>query len=141
MPKITRPVALVIAAAVLAATPGIAAEYASTAASPYRLNIEQPGVYRLNAKGAYAPTPAPAPAGTKMPAQYADKPFAAQIQSAARKAAIDPALVHAVIFVESRYPRPLAQGIGLMQVLPETAARYGVTNRVFQANLRPARVT
>lgn len=142
MPKITRPVALVFAAAVLAATPGIAAEYASTAASPYRLNIEQPGVYRLNAKGAYAPTRAPAPAREpEMPAQYADKPFAAQIQSAARKAAIDPALVHAVIFVESRYnPAALSPkgAIGLMQVLPETAARYGVSNPGFspEANLQ-----
>ena len=62
-------------------------------------------------QGAYAPTPLPRPPETKMPAQYADKPFAAQIQSAARKAAIDPALVHAVIFVESRYnPGTLAQG-------------------------------
>lgn len=142
MPKITRPVALVVAAAVLSATPGIAAEYASTAASPYRLNIEQPGVFRLNVKGPYAPTPAPAPAREpEMPAQYADKPFAAQIQSAARKTAVDPALVHAVIFVESRY-NPTARSpkgaIGLMQVLPETAARYGVTNPGFspEANLQ-----
>ena len=142
MLKITRPVALVFAAAVLSTTPVIAAEVASTAASPYRLNIEQPGVYRLNAKGPYAPTPAPAPARKpETPAQYADKPFAVQIQSAAREAAIDPALVHAVIFVESRY-NPAARSpkgaIGLMQVLPETAARYGVANPGFspEANLQ-----
>ena len=142
MTKIVPPIAFVFAAAVLAATPGIAAEYASTSASPYRLNIEQPGVYRLNAKGAYAPTPAPAPAREpETPAQYADKPFAVQIRNAARKAAIDPALVHAVIFVESRY-NPAARSpkgaIGLMQVLPETAARYGVTNPGFspEANLQ-----
>ena len=97
MPKITRPIALVFTAA-LSVTPGIAAEYASTAASPYRLNIEQPGIYRLDAKGPYAPTPAPVrePA---IPSLFADKPFASQIQSAAREAAIDPALVHAVIFL------------------------------------------
>ena len=142
MPKITRPVALVCAAAVLCATAAIAAEHAPAAASPYRLNIEQPGIYRLNAQGPYAPTPAPAPATEpEIPAPYADQPFAAQIRSAARKAAIDPALVHAVIFVESRYnPAALSPkgAIGLMQVLPETAARYGVPDPGFspEANLK-----
>ena len=140
MPKITRPVALVFAAAVLSATPGIAAENASTAASPYRLSIEQPGVFRLNLKGPHAPAPEPVrePA---IPSLFADKPFAAQILSAARDAAIDPALVHAVIFVESRYnaaARSPKGAIGLMQVLPETAARYGVPNPAFspEANLQ-----
>jgi soluble lytic murein transglycosylase-like protein len=140
MLKTTRPVALVFAAAVLCSTRGIAAEYGFAAASPYRLNLEQPEVFRLNAKRAYAPTPEPArePA---VPSLYADKPFAAQIQSAARKAAIDPALVHAVIFVESGYnsaARSAKGAIGLMQVLPETAARYGVTDPGFspEANLK-----
>ena len=140
MLKITRLVALVFAAAVPCATPGIAAEVASTLASPYRLNIEQPGVYRLNAKGPHTPASEPVrePA---IPSLFADKPFASQIQSAARDAAIDPALVHAVIFVESRY-NPAARSpkgaLGLMQVLPETAARYGVTNAAFspEANLQ-----
>jgi len=140
MPKITRLVTLVFAAAVLSATPGIAAEHASTAASPYRLNIEQPGVYRLNAKVTQAPIPEPA-REPPIPSLLADKPFAAQIQNAAREAAVDQALVHAVIFVESRY-NPAARSpkgaIGLMQVLPETAARYGVTNPGFspEANLQ-----
>ncbi len=133
MPKITRSVARVFAAVVLSATPGIAAEHASTAASPYRLNIEQPGVYRLNAKVTQAPIPEPA-REPPIPSLLADKPFAAQIQNAAREAAVDQVLVHAVIFVESRY-NPAARSpkgaLGLMQVLPETAARYGVTNAAF----------
>ena len=140
MLKITRLVALVFAAAVLSATPGIAAEYGRAAVSAYRLNLEQPGVYRLNAKGLYAPTPKPA-SEPASPALYADKPFAAEIQSAAREAAIDPALVHAVIFVESRYnaaARSPKGAIGLMQVLPDTAARYGVIDPGFspEANLQ-----
>lgn len=135
-----RPVALVFAAAVLSATPGIAAEVTSTAASPYRLNIEQPGIYRLNAKVTQAPIPEPA-REPPIPSLLADKPFAAQIQNAAREAAVDQALVHAVIFVESRYnaaARSPKGAIGLMQVLPETAARYGVPNPAFspEANLQ-----
>jgi soluble lytic murein transglycosylase-like protein len=140
MPKIKRPVALIFAAAALCATPVIAAEAGSVAASPYRLNVEQPGVYRLNAKGSYAPAPEPARENA-VSAPYANQPFAAQIQSAAREAAIDPALVHAVIFVESGYnaaARSPKGAIGLMQVLPDTAARYGVTNAALspEANLQ-----
>ena len=55
--------------------------------------------------------------------------FSRLIDEAARNAALDPALVHAVIAVESRYnpaARSVKGAIGLMQVLPETAARYGV---------------
>ena len=71
----------------------------------------------------------------------ADKPFAIQIDSAARQASLDPALVHAVIHVESRY-NPSARSpkgaIGLMQLMPETAMRYGVADpsRAPEANLR-----
>jgi len=58
-----------------------------------------------------------------------EQPFSEEIALAARAASLDPALVHAVIFVESRYRRSAisARGaIGLMQVLPVTAARYGI---------------
>ena len=76
-----------------------------------------------------------------IPAQLADMPFAAEIQRASRQAALDPALVHALIYVESRY-NPVARSpkgaIGLMQLMPETARRYGVTKAVhaLEANLR-----
>ncbi len=142
MPKLTRPVALILIGAALFAAPGIAADHGPPAASPYRLSIEQPGVFRLNAKGPYAPTPAPVPAKEPaIPSLFAGNPFAFQIQSAAREAAIDPALVHAVIFVESRYnaaARSPKGALGLMQVLPETAARYGVSDPGFspEANLK-----
>lgn len=57
------------------------------------------------------------------------RPYAAQIASAARQSGLDPELVHAVIAVESAY-RPAAVSskgaVGLMQVLPETAQSYGV---------------
>jgi len=62
-------------------------------------------------------------------AKLAVQPFSNEIALAARVASLDPALVHAVIFVESRYQRSAISekgAIGLMQVLPGTAARYGV---------------
>jgi len=57
------------------------------------------------------------------------RPFAREVESAAQAAGVDPELVHAVIRVESAY-RPDALSpkgaVGLMQLLPETALRYGV---------------
>ena len=73
--------------------------------------------------------------------RLAGLPFAKLIEAAAREAALDPALVHAVIAVESGY-NPAARSpkgaLGLMQVLPATALRYGIRNaaRSPAANLR-----
>jgi soluble lytic murein transglycosylase-like protein len=56
-----------------------------------------------------------------------------EIASAARAHNIDPALIHAVISAESGY-NPLARShagaAGLMQLMPETAKRYGARNRL-----------
>lgn len=53
------------------------------------------------------------------------------IQAAARDHDVDAALIHAVISAESAY-NPLARSSkgarGLMQLIPETGARYGATN-------------
>jgi soluble lytic murein transglycosylase-like protein len=73
---------------------------------------------------AAAPKPAPSPA-------LARKRFHAEIASAAHKAGVDPALVHAVIGVESAYRENAVSpkgAVGLMQVMPETGRRYGVEN-------------
>lgn len=124
--------------AVLAA-PGRTAIAADTnpAAAGYRLSISDPGAFRLSGTGASERDSREAPA---IPPQLADKPFARLIHSAARDAALDPALVHAVIHVESGYnpgARSPKGALGLMQVMPETAARYGVRNpaRSVEANL------
>jgi soluble lytic murein transglycosylase-like protein len=74
-------------------------------------------------------------------AQVEARPFARQIEQAARDAGLDPVLVHAVIDAESRY-NPVARSpkgaLGLMQVLPETAARYGVAHALLpiEGNLK-----
>lgn len=59
------------------------------------------------------------------------QPYAAEIASAASATALDPALIHAVIYVESRYRHDALSpkgAIGLMQVMPDTAIRYGITD-------------
>jgi soluble lytic murein transglycosylase-like protein len=59
--------------------------------------------------------------------------YAQHIQDAARLTKLEPALIHAVISAESGY-NPLARShkgaAGLMQLMPETAKRYGVRNRL-----------
>lgn len=59
-------------------------------------------------------------------------PFSAAVRDAAHRFSVDPALVHAVISAESAYD-PLAVSdkgaIGLMQVMPDTGARYGVKEK------------
>lgn len=96
-------------------------------ASPYQLNVQAES-FRLSLPETQSPASRNAQA---IPAHLADKPYAKLIHSAALDAAIDPALVHAVIFVESGYD-PAARSpkgaIGLMQVMPETGLRYGVKN-------------
>jgi soluble lytic murein transglycosylase-like protein len=67
------------------------------------------------------------------------RPFADLIESVSLKHGIDPALVHAVVQVESNYQPRAVSGMGargLMQVLPSTAADFGVRNLFDpQANL------
>lgn len=67
------------------------------------------------------------------------KPHASEIETAARANNLDPALVHALIHVESRHNANALSNkgaVGLMQVLPETAQRFGINNPTStQANL------
>jgi soluble lytic murein transglycosylase-like protein len=66
--------------------------------------------------------------GTKLLPMQA-RPFHAEIAAAARTHGLEPALLHAVISAESAYrPRAVSPkgAQGLMQVMPATAARYGV---------------
>ncbi len=59
-------------------------------------------------------------------------PRDAQIRRAAERHGVDPLLVHAVVRAESGYdPKAVSPkgAAGLMQLMPETARRYGVTDR------------
>lgn len=70
--------------------------------------------------------------GGKPPLEFANKAqFDGIVDEIARLYGLDSALLHAVISVESRY-RPSAVSrkgaTGLMQLMPKTAKRYGVTD-------------
>ncbi len=60
------------------------------------------------------------------------KKYTSIIKAAAAKHQLDPNLLHAVIYAESAYNATAvssAGAVGLMQLMPATAKRYGVTNR------------
>jgi len=62
----------------------------------------------------------------------AGKPYREHVAEAARNTNLDPALIHAVIAVESNYNPNAVSGkgaAGLMQLMPETARRYGMKAR------------
>lgn len=92
-------------------------------ADPYRLQLPQRNDYRLHG--------AMSAASGEMHAALDRKPHAREIRAAAVASRLDPALVHALIHVESRHRKDAisAKGaVGLMQVLPATALRFGVEN-------------
>jgi len=66
--------------------------------------------------------------------------YSSQVLAAAEETSVEPALIHAVISVESGYnpsARSRAGAVGLMQLMPQTAERYGVTDRLDPAqNIR-----
>ncbi len=74
-------------------------------------------------------TPRPKnPAATKLLAKRRSK-FSPLIEEVAKKNRLDPKLLHAVIRAESAYdPKALSPkgAIGLMQLMPATAKRYGI---------------
>ncbi|MSQ72121.1 MAG: lytic transglycosylase domain-containing protein [Betaproteobacteria bacterium] len=60
-------------------------------------------------------------------------PYAEHVRAASRAANVDAALIHAVILVESGYNPSARSGkgaVGLMQLMPDTAKRYGVLDRL-----------
>jgi len=97
-------------------------------------NVPDDARYRVIARGSPAPAAAPAVAraGTAPAAAGARvRPYDALVRQTAAQYGIDPALVHAVIAVESGYdPKAVSHrgAMGLMQLMPETARRYGVAD-------------
>jgi soluble lytic murein transglycosylase-like protein len=84
--------------------------------------------YTLYRKGRPAAAPEATALDAPLPARYSD-----HVIAAARETNVDAALISAVISVESGY-NPLARSpagaVGLMQLMPGTALRYGVKNRL-----------
>lgn len=73
----------------------------------------------------------PAPVREERAGPILRRPYTDVVARAAARYGIDAALLHAVIAVESAYnaqARSSRGAAGLMQLMPETARRYGVTN-------------
>ena len=72
-----------------------------------------------------------APGRVFMPSQEDMQKYAHIIQTASKAYGVDASLVHAVISAESAYnPNAVSRtgAMGLMQLMPDTARRYGVQN-------------
>ncbi len=81
------------------------------------------------ASGVAEPAASGNPRGASLPARVAE--YRQAVELAARGAQVDARLVHAVIAVESGYnPNAISPkgALGLMQVMPETARRYGISD-------------
>lgn len=112
----------------------LASEISHTDASPYQLNLRNHADYRLKQPDKGRET------DSASTAELDKKPFGQRINAAAHDSHLDPALVHALIHVESRHQATAVSpkgAVGLMQVLPETAQRFGINNpKPPEANLR-----
>jgi len=125
-------------AGVLAAAPAAAETAYRLTRSDGDLRLPRPPLepYQMRAAEYRLAAPletGPAPVGSlAVPADdVSERPFAREVLQAATEAGVEPGLVHALIEVESAYrPNALSPkgAVGLMQLLPETAQRYGVTN-------------
>ena len=65
----------------------------------------------------------------RLPSDVSQRPYARLVERAADRHGVDPRLVHALIEVESSYRPDIvspAGAMGLMQLMPATARRYGV---------------
>jgi soluble lytic murein transglycosylase-like protein len=77
------------------------------------------------------------PARVYMPSQADIQRYSSIVETAASRYGVDKALVHAVISAESGYnPQAVSRtgARGLMQLMPETARRYGVHNSMDPAD-------
>ena len=93
-------------------------------------NVPTDGRYRLVLAAPPAPAAAPAPGGNTqwLTRSRAFDPF---IETAARETQVQPQLVRAIIVVESAFnPKAVSRkgAVGLMQLLPKTARRYGASD-------------
>ncbi|MDB5864017.1 MAG: Lytic transglycosylase, catalytic [Betaproteobacteria bacterium] len=90
-------------------------------------------LFMKSARPVAAPEPAAAVAAARAIGGGAPmhKPYGEAISRIAREQGLEPALLHAVITVESGYnarARSRQGASGLMQLIPSTAKRFGVTN-------------
>ena len=111
----------------------------SKTANPYQLQLAAEADYHLVSTALSVRARQAAQIGHPVSPELTAKPHASEIEAAALASNLDPALIHALIHVESRHnAKALSDkgAVGLMQVLPGTAQRFGVSNpQIPQANL------
>ncbi len=91
---------------------------------PGQITLERRGQTIVSTNARLAPQGAP---------RVSHSQFHGHILAASKETNVEPALIRAVINVESGYnpsARSHAGAVGLMQLMPGTAQRYGVTNRL-----------
>jgi len=128
--------AVAVTAVCLAAPPRAAADiYSFTDADgvTHYTNMPDDSRYALLIKAPPEPHPEHAPPVTVLRGDWHERAaaYSGMIDRVARTAAVHPALVRAVIAVESAFdPTAVSRAgaQGLMQLLPSTARRYGVGN-------------
>ena len=95
-------------------------------------NTPSGGRFELYLKEWHDPVPEKPQSGLRDYTGEMRSRYAGHIQAAAQATRIEPALIHAVISAESGY-NPAARSkkgaVGLMQLMPETARRYSVSDR------------
>jgi soluble lytic murein transglycosylase-like protein len=109
--------------------------YVDSEGAVHFTNVPQDSRFKVYLKEKKKPDPVTETLGSEI--RYYDAKerarYAKPIQDAARATRLEPALIHAVIAAESGY-NPFARSrrgaAGLMQLMPETAKRYGVKNRL-----------
>ena len=109
--------------------------YVDTDGTVHFTNVPQDSRFKVYLKETRKPDPVAETLASEI--HYYDEKerarYAKHIQDAAKATRLEPALIHAVISAESGY-NPFARSrkgaAGLMQLMPETAKRYGVKNRL-----------
>jgi soluble lytic murein transglycosylase-like protein len=109
--------------------------YVDAAGTVHFTNVPQDSRFKVYLKETRKPDPVTETLASEIH-YYDDEDrarYARHIQAAAKATRLEPALIHAVISAESGY-NPLARSrrgaAGLMQLMPDTARRYGVKNRL-----------
>lgn len=115
-----------LVALALMCTPVVAASAQAGIALPLHPRMTDAGIDVPERKAASMALPVPSPVSS--PAPSPSLPFDTLVQTTARDYSLDAALLHAIVSVESGYDTLAVSpkgAIGLMQVRPQTGARFG----------------
>lgn len=119
--------------ALCAASPAAADVYeliAEDGTSHFSDQPSEPGFRLLLRSGGEAHAPSAKDPMRQRP-HWARRQFSIEIAAAAQASQLEPALLHAVVEIESGYNAKAVSpkgALGLMQLMPDTAQRYGVTD-------------